>query len=104
MIASIISGGTANKVLSQASGTLSINYNIPSSWLYIWVAYQSNYTTKTKWYITALNNGDIDGSFITIATTQLVNSPDNYWNGINFKMHWSVYPTQLDSPIEYRNT
>jgi len=91
------------KVLSSASGTLSIPYNNPSTWKYIWFAYQSTYTTKTKWYVNVHDNGDIDGTFISTVATQSVNSPDGYWSGISFKMHWSVYAT-IQNTIEFRNS
>lgn len=100
-IAAAIVGGTANKVLATASGTLSIPYNVSGQ--YIWVAYFNNYTTKTKWYVNALDNGNIDNSFITTAVTQSVNSPDGYWSGITYKMHWSVNAT-IQSTLEYRNS
>lgn len=100
-IASAISGGTATKVLSAASGTLSIPYNVSSK--YIWFAYQNSYTTKTVWYVTALDNGSIDNTFITTVTTKTVNSPNGYWSGITYKMHWSVYGT-TQTTIEFRNS
>lgn len=100
-IASAISGGTATAVLSAASGTLSIPYNCTS--LYIWFAYQNSYTTKTVWYVNALDNGSIDGSFITTVATKTANSPSGYWSGITFKMHWSVYGT-TQTTIEFRNS
>jgi hypothetical protein len=99
-IASAISGGTANKVLADASGTLTITYNVTNQ--YIWFAYQNTYTTKTKWYVNALNNGNIDGSYITTAVTKTANSPDGYWAGITYKMHWSVYGTTVTS-IQFQN-
>jgi hypothetical protein len=102
-IASAISGGTATKVLSSASGTLTIPYNNPTEWKYIWFAYVNNYTTKTIWYVNALDNGEIDGSFISTVATRNVNSPDGYWSGKIFKMHWSVYPTKQNT-IEFRNS
>jgi hypothetical protein len=102
-IAAAISGGTATKVFSEASGTLAIPYNNPTTWLYIWLAYPSDYTTKTKWWVNALDNGDIDGSFITSSVTQAVNSPEGYWVGKAFKMHWSAYQTQQNT-IEFRNS
>lgn len=100
-IAAAIAGGMSNKVLSSASGTLSIPYNISDQ--YIWVAYYTNYTTKTKWYVTALDNGSIDDSFISTVASNDVNSPDGYWSNITFKMHWSVYPT-IQNTIEFRNS
>lgn len=100
-IASAISGGTASKVVSSASGTLSIPYNVTSK--YIWFAYQNSYTTKTVWYRTELDQGSIDGTFITTVTTKTANSPNGYWNGITFKMHWSVYGT-TQTTLEFRNS
>ena len=101
-IASAISGGTANKVMSpSASGTLTITYNASSE--FIWFAYYQYYTEKTKWYVNALDNGSINGSFISTAATVVVNSPDSYWTGKGFKAHWSVYAT-TQTTIEFRNT
>jgi hypothetical protein len=99
-IANAISAGTANKAVTSASGTISIPYN--TSGTFIWVAYYSGYTTKTKWYVDSLDNGDIDNSFITTAVSQSVKSPQSYWSGINYKMHWSIYPT-IQSTLEFRN-
>ena len=99
-IVNAISGGTATKVLSSASGTISIPYNTSGN--YIWVAYFNNYTTKTKWYVNALDNGNIDNGFITTAVSQIVKSPDNYWNGVLYKLHWSVNQT-IQTTLEFRN-
>jgi hypothetical protein len=87
--------------LLSASGTLSIPYNVNGE--YIWVAYDANYTTKTKWFVTVFDSGDIDNSFIKTAVTQSVNSPDGYWSGINFKMHWSLNAT-IQTTFDYLNS
>jgi len=102
-IATAIQAGTETKVLSSASGTVATPYNVTGR--YIWVAYLSSYTSKTVWWVTDFDSADIDGSFITTAVTQAVTSPDGYWSGINFKMHWSVYATtQTSGTFEYRNS
>ena len=100
-ISTAIQTGSATKILLPASGTLAIPYNVTGR--YIWVAYMNSYTTKTKWFRTILDSGTIDNSFITTATTNLVTSPEGYWSGITFKMHWSVYST-TQTVFEYRNT
>jgi len=102
-VAAAIAAGSATKVLSVASGPLSIPYNVGGAGLFIWFAYFEGYTSKTRWYVTELDQSDIDGSFITTAVTQAVNSPETYWTGINFKIHWSVYLTVQDT-IEFRNS
>jgi hypothetical protein len=100
-IAAAISGNTATKVVAAATTTLSIPYTTTEH--YIWVAYQNSYTSKTRWYRTELDQGLMNGSFMTAAATNTVNSPDGYWTGITFKMHWSVYPTN-QTTLEFRNT
>jgi len=100
-IATAIQTGNATKVLATAGGTLAIPYNVTGR--YIWVAYMNSYTTKTVWFRTILDSGPIDNSFITTATTNSVISPDGYWSGITFKMHWSVYAT-TQTTFEYRNS
>ena len=102
-VAAQIVAGSGTKVLSSASGTLSIPYNEGLPGIYIWFAYFSSYTTKTKWWVNDFDAGDIDNSFISTAVTQAVNSPDGYWLGINFKIHWSVYLT-VQNTIEFRNS
>jgi hypothetical protein len=101
-IADTISAGTANKVLSSASGTISIPYNTLDTGEFIWVAYYSGYTTKTRWWVTNFNTEIIDGTFITTAVSQSVNSPESYWSGVDYKMHWSVNLT-LQQTLEFRN-
>lgn len=102
-VATAIAAGEGTKVLSAANGTLSIPYNVGLPGTYIWFAYFSSYTSKTIWYVNELDTGDIDGSFITTAATYPVNSPEGYWTGINYKIHWSVYLT-VQNTIEFRNS
>ena len=101
-IADTISAGTANKVLSSASGTISVPYNTLNTGEFIWVAYYSGYTTKTIWWVNGFDFGNIDNSFITTAVLQPVKSPESYWSGITYKMHWSVNPT-VQQTLEFRN-
>jgi len=102
-VASQIAAGNGTKILTEANGTLSIPYNVGLPGTFIWFAYFEDYTTKTWWYVNALDNAAIDGSFISTAVTQAVNSPDAGWMGINFKIHWSVYVT-VQGTIEFRNS
>ncbi len=102
IIADTISAGTANKVLSSASGTISIPYNTLNTGEFIWVAYYSGYTTKTVWWVSNFDTGTIDNGFITTAVAQSVKSPESYWSGITYKMHWSVNAT-VQQTLEFRN-
>jgi hypothetical protein len=102
-VASEIAAGTANKVLTAASGTISITYNASAE--YIWVAHLATYTEKTKWYNTDLNRGDIGaGNFILAPITQSVNSPDSFWSGVSFDIYISAYASSTTGAIEFRNS
>lgn len=100
-----ITGGTANKVLSSASGTITIDFAASSD--YLWFAHYSGYTSKTKWFVTALNQGDIGGgsNLFNTPSLQTLNSPDGYWTGIDFKIYISNYQTStFADPMQLRNT
>jgi len=102
-VAAAIAAGTENKVLTAASGTISITYNASAE--YIWVAHLATYTEKTKWYNTDLNRGDIGAdNFILAPITQTVNSPDSYWSGVSFKIYISAYASSTTGAIEFRNS
>jgi len=101
-MASAIAGGTATKVVASSTGTLAIPYNVSAQ--YLAVAYPSTSTTKTKYYVTALDNGDITVVFNAVAT-ESVNSPDAYWSGVNYKVHTSKSAlTNSNTTIELRNS
>ena len=102
-IAAAILAGTANRVLSAANGTVTVTYGAVGE--YIWLAHVASYTTKTKWYNTELNQGNIGaGNFILAPVTQAVNSPDAYWSNINFSIYISDGATVTDGAIQFRNS
>lgn len=101
-ISSAIAAGTTNKVLSSASGNVSVTFNASAQ--YVWVAIQADYTQKATWYNTALNNGNIGpGNFILSPTTYSVNSPESYWSGINYKIYISSGATNTEGAIIFQN-
>jgi hypothetical protein len=102
-IADEISGGTANKVLLQANGTITITFNATEE--YLWFAHLGNYTTKSTWYVAEGNEGNIgSGSDLFGAvTTTSVDSPETYWTGINYKIYISNYPTTTAGGMQLRN-
>jgi len=86
-----------NKVLADASGTISINFN--ASGQYLWFAVLGSFTTKTVWYVTALNNGSIGGAsnLFGYKITQNFTSPNGYWSNIPFGVYISNFATSSDS-------
>lgn len=104
-IAAAVQAGTSfgtvtsapQKTVSDASGTININFN--ASGQYLWFAHWSTYTTKTIWYVTALNTGSIGGgsNLFGTAVTQNLTSPNAYWSTIPYKVYIGNYPTSSDS-------
>jgi hypothetical protein len=101
-MATAIANGTATKVVGSSTGTLSIPYNMSAQ--YLAVAYPSTSTTKTVYFVTALDNGAITVVFNAVAT-ESVNSPDSFWSGISYKVHTSIGAITNSNPtIELRNS
>jgi hypothetical protein len=97
-----IGNGTATAVVASASGTISIPYNVSSQFLA--VAYPATNTTKTKYYVTALDNGDITVVFNAVATLE-ASSPNSYWEDISYKIHTSNSALTNSNPtIQLRNS
>jgi hypothetical protein len=71
---------------------------------YLAVAYPNASTTKTVYYVTALDNGAITLVFDPV-TTQSVNSPNGYWSSQTYKIHVSKAAiTNSNATIELRNS
>ena len=102
-VATAIQSGSATKVLSDASGTISATF--AASGEYIWFAHFANYTNKTTWYVSDLNQGNIGGGSNLFATPQQqnVSSPDTYWSTISFDIYISNYSTSTSGAMQFRN-
>ena len=104
-IAAEIAAGNANKVIASAANTITIQFNASSE--YLWFAHDANYTTKTIWYVSALNTGSIGGesNLFNSAQAQNVNSPDAYWSSVSFKTYITNYATSTSSDsMQLRNS
>ena len=102
-IAASIAAGTTTKVLAPASGAIEATFNAAAE--YIWFAHPSSDTTKTKWFNTPLNQGSIGvGNFILPPVSQVVDSPNGYWSGINYKIYISGYATDTFGAIQLLNS
>jgi hypothetical protein len=92
-IVSIIQSGAGyTKVIASGGGTLSMSFNAVDQWP--WFAVFNTFPTKTKWYETAFNNGNIGGltDMFSAPTILSIISPDGLWT-TTFK----IYVTQLAS-------
>jgi hypothetical protein len=94
-----IENGTATKVIADSTGTLTIPY-APSA-QYIAVAYPSTSTTKTRYFVTALDNGAITVVFAPVATLSVTTA---LWTQ-GYKIHTSSGAlTNSAANIELRNS
>jgi hypothetical protein len=97
-----IEDGSATKVVASSTGTLAIPYNLSSQ--YIAVAYPAASTTKTVYFVTALDNGPITAVFEAV-TTLSVDSATGLWTNQNYKIHVSSNSITNSNPtIELRNS
>jgi len=88
------------KVIADASGTISIPYNVSNQ--FVGAAYEENGTTKTQYYVTALDNGAITAVFNAVVTQNNVTTA--LWVR-NYKMHISTNPLTNSNPtLELRNS
>jgi hypothetical protein len=94
-----IENGTATKVVADSTGTLTIPF-APSA-QYLAVAYPSTSTTKTRYFVTALDNGAITVVFQPVATQSVTTA---FWTQ-SYKIHTSAGAlTNSAANIELRNT
>jgi hypothetical protein len=94
-----IQNGTATKVIADSTGTLTIPY-APSA-QYLAVAYPSTSTTKTRYFVTALDNGAITVVFQPVATLSVTTA---LWTQ-GYKIHTSSGAlTNSAANIELRNS
>ena len=99
-----IAAGNATKELSSSTGTIDVPFLIASPGEYLAVAYPATSTTKTKFFVNVSNQGLISVIFNDPPVTAPVDSPDQFWTGINYKIIVSNAPQQsTDSPLELRN-
>jgi hypothetical protein len=94
-----IQNGTATKVVADSTGTLTIPY-APSA-QFLAIAYPSTSTTKTRYFVTALDNGAITVVFAPVATLSVTTA---LWTQ-SYKIHTSSGAlTNSAANIELRNS
>lgn len=101
----LVSGGT--KVVASSMGTITITFGATSD-DYLWFAIPSTSTSKTVWYVNALNNGSIGGAVTPSGNLfpnfDLVSVTTVLWSGIEYKVYISNYQTATTGAMELRNS
>jgi len=102
----LVTGGT--KVIADSNGTVTVSFSSTSS-EYTWLAIPQASTSKTCWYVNALDNG-------CIATAPSDKYPDQCifsvcsgqgcWMGspVNYKVYMSGTVGAISAPMEFRNS
>ena len=97
-----IQNGTAVAIVGSAASTIDIPLAINNQFLA--VAYPATNTTKTKYFVTSLDQGAITVVFNPVATSN-ADSPTGLWTGISFSIHTSNSALTLSaSTMELRNS
>jgi hypothetical protein len=101
-IATQIAANLGFKVLTAASDDLTVTFNASAE--YVWLAVYIDYPLKTKWYNTALNNGNIgNGQFILSPTSYAISSPQGLWSGKTYNIYISFGATNTEGSIIFQN-
>lgn len=99
-----IAAGNATKELSSSTGKIDVPFLIAAPGEYLAVAYPATSPDKTKFFVNVSNQGLISVIFNDPPVTAPVDSPDQFWTGVNYKIIVSNSPQQsTDSPLELRN-
>jgi hypothetical protein len=96
----LIDGGT--KAIVTSTGTLNITFG--ASGQYLWFAHPSINTTKTKWYVNALNNGNIGSISDLFNAPTTVSITTVMWAGVSYKIYISNIPTTTSGNMELKNS
>lgn len=95
----------AKCVLSSTS-TVTVTFNSASN-EYTWVAIPQVSTSKTCWYVNALDNGLINNSPSDKYPDECIiaiTSAEGCWASINYKVYMSGAVGEISSPIQFRNS
>jgi hypothetical protein len=99
---------TATKVVASSTGTITVNFNSTSD-DYLFFATPETSTTKTRWFVDALNTGDISGpdggaNLFPAPTIVNIDSPTTLWSGVNYKIYISNFQSAISAPMQLRNS
>ena len=90
------------KQVVPSDGTLNITFGAVGQ--YLWFAHPASMPTKTKWYVNALNNGNIGTISDLFNAPTTVNITTVLWNGIPYKIYISNNPTTTSGNMELKNS
>lgn len=98
----LVVGGS--KVVDSSTSTVTVDFNSSNQWT--WVAIPSTSTSKTCWYVTTLNNGNMGnvGDKYPDECVLAITSAQGCWSSINYKVYMSGFAATDADPIQFRNS
>lgn len=101
-VAALIAAGSGNKQLADSNGNINITFG--ASGEFLWFAIPNISTSKTKWFVDALNSGNIGGGTNLFGTEipQSCTSESGYWT-LNYKIYISNYATSTTGNMQMQN-
>lgn len=97
----LINDGT--KALVDSTGTVNITFG--ASGEFLWFAIPRVSTSKTKWFVSELNQGGIGGvsNLFGSETFLAINSPAVMWNNVEYKFYVSNNATSTTGAMQLKN-
>lgn len=100
-VANLIANGSANSSLNSSEGDISLVFNANEE--FIWLAVEASSPSKTKWFNTGFNSGDIGtGNFILTPVQYDVNSPQSTWLNVTYNIYISGYKSSTNGSIIFK--
>jgi len=99
----LVTGGT--KVVASSTGTVTVTFSSVGQWT--WLAIPSSSTSKTCWFVTALDNGRINNAPTDKYPDECVFSicsGQGCWTSQNYKVYVSGFAATDASAIQFRNS
>ena len=99
----MVTGGT--KTVASSTSTVTVTFGSSGEWT--WLAIPQTSTSKTCWYVTALDNGRINNAPTDKYPDECIisiTSGQGCWSSINYKVYMSGYAASDANPIQFRNS
>jgi hypothetical protein len=101
----LITTGCIAKPVADSNGTVTVTFSSSGEWT--WLAIPATSTSKTCWFVNALDNGRINNAPSDKYPDECpiaITSAQGCWAGVNYKVYMSGYAATDANPIQFRNS
>ena len=101
----LVTTGCMAKPVADSNGTVTVSFSSTGQWT--WLAIPSASTSKTCWYVNALDNGRINNAPSDKYPDEClipITSAEGCWAGVNYKVYMSGFAATDANPIQFRNS